>query len=150
MEHNSGLKKLYFQLQAKRMAEYEGEVCRAVRKVVAVSEGDAEAMRREYGVERVYAAPTGVDLDYFARPDGGEKLGRYGVSGVHGLDAEYRWRDVVCARSAAADPRQEAGVHVGDCGKAPGGGGVAPGGRRIAGSRLRARFPMCGRGSSGL
>ena len=31
-------------------------------------------MRREYGVERVYAAPTGVDLDYFARPDGGENL----------------------------------------------------------------------------
>ena len=69
-----GLKKLYFQLQAKRMLAYEGEVCRAVRKVVAVSEGDAEAMRQEYGVKRVYAAPTGVDLDYFARPDASEKL----------------------------------------------------------------------------
>lgn len=74
VEHNSGLKKRYFQLQARRMAEYEGQVCRAVRRVVAVSEADAELMRREYGVERVYAAPTGVDLDYFARPDGGENL----------------------------------------------------------------------------
>jgi polysaccharide biosynthesis protein PslH len=74
VEHNSGLKKRYFQLQARRMAEYEGEVCRAVRKVVAVSEADAEAMRREYGAQRVYAAPTGVDLAYFARPEGGENL----------------------------------------------------------------------------
>jgi polysaccharide biosynthesis protein PslH len=74
VEHNSGLKKRYFQLQARRMAAYEGRVCRAVRKVVAVSDADAEAMRRDYGVDRVYAAPTGVDLDYFARPDGGEKL----------------------------------------------------------------------------
>ncbi|MGA7234942.1 MAG: glycosyltransferase family 4 protein [Bryobacteraceae bacterium] len=74
VEHNSGLKKLYFQLQAKRMSRYEGKVCRSVRKVVAVSDGDAEAMRREYKVERVFAAPTGVDLDYFARPEGGKKL----------------------------------------------------------------------------
>jgi polysaccharide biosynthesis protein PslH len=74
VEHNAGLKRLYFQLQAKRMADYEGEVCRAVRKVVAVSEADAEAMRRDYGAQRVYAAPTGVDLDYFARPEGGKKL----------------------------------------------------------------------------
>ena len=74
VEHSSGLKRLYFQLQEKRMAEYEREVCRAVRKVVAVSEADAEAMRRDYGVKRVYAAPTGVDLDYFARPESGEQL----------------------------------------------------------------------------
>lgn len=74
VEHNSGLKKRYFQLQANRMLTYEGEVCRAVRKVIAVSEADAETMRRDYGAKRVYAAPTGVDLDYFARPAGAEKL----------------------------------------------------------------------------
>lgn len=68
VEHNTGAKKLYFRLQAARMLRYEGEVCRAARKVIAVSEGDAEIMRREYGVERVYAAPTGVDLEYFAPP----------------------------------------------------------------------------------
>jgi polysaccharide biosynthesis protein PslH len=71
--HNSGPKKFYFQLQAKRMQQYEREVCRAVRKVIAVSEADAEAMRRDYGAERVFAAPTGVDLDYFARPEHCEK-----------------------------------------------------------------------------
>lgn len=73
VEHNSGVKKLYFQLQAKRMAEYEGEVCRAVKKVIAVSEADSEAMRRDYAAKRVSAAPTGVDLDFFARPPAVEK-----------------------------------------------------------------------------
>lgn len=70
VEHNSGAKKLYFQLQAARMLRYEAEVCRAVRKVIAVSETDAATMRRDYGVERVSAMPTGVDLGYFARPSG--------------------------------------------------------------------------------
>lgn len=74
VENNSGLKKIYFQLQAKRMADYEGEVCRAVRKVIAVSEADAQAMRRDYGVQRVDAAPTGVNLDFFVRPETTEKL----------------------------------------------------------------------------
>jgi sugar transferase (PEP-CTERM/EpsH1 system associated) len=74
VEHNRGAKKLYFQLQAKRMLAYEGHVCRAVRKVVAVSEGDAEAMRRAYGAARVSAAPTGVDLEFFAPPAAAEKL----------------------------------------------------------------------------
>jgi glycosyltransferase involved in cell wall biosynthesis len=69
LEHAGGLKRLYFRLQADRMLAYEGEVCREVRKVIAVSEGDAETMRRIYGVKRAYPIPTGVDLDYFARPE---------------------------------------------------------------------------------
>jgi polysaccharide biosynthesis protein PslH len=59
------LRKLYFGLQARRMQAYEGQVCRAAAGVVAVSEADAEAMRRRFGVSRVTAVPTGVDLDYF-------------------------------------------------------------------------------------
>jgi glycosyltransferase involved in cell wall biosynthesis len=62
------LKKRYFQSQARRMFDYEREVCRSVDRVVAVSAGDAAAMRKEFGVERVEWAPTGVDVDYFARP----------------------------------------------------------------------------------
>ncbi len=72
--HARGAKRLYFQLQAKRMMAYEREACRAARKVVAVSDADAEAMRRDYGAERVFAAPTGVDLEYFARPASTETL----------------------------------------------------------------------------
>ncbi len=74
VEHATGLKRLYFKLQAKRMLEFEGEVCRSVRKIVAVSEADAEAMRRVYGVERVGAVPTGVDVDYFARAEASPKM----------------------------------------------------------------------------
>jgi glycosyltransferase involved in cell wall biosynthesis len=74
VDHASGAKKLYFALQAKRMLAYEGYVCRSARKVVAVSEADADTMRRIYGIERAYPTPTGVDLDFFARPEASEKL----------------------------------------------------------------------------
>jgi glycosyltransferase involved in cell wall biosynthesis len=74
VEHATGLKRLYFRMQAKRMLEYEGEVCRSVRKVIAVSDGDAETMRRIYRVSQALPVPTGVDLDYFVRPEAGSKL----------------------------------------------------------------------------
>jgi len=55
----------YFQMQARRMKAYEGEVCGAVKRVVAVSDVDACRMRKDYGPRRVDAIPTGVDLEYF-------------------------------------------------------------------------------------
>jgi polysaccharide biosynthesis protein PslH len=61
-------KRLYFELQASRMEAFEREVCRKSRRVIAVSEADAEMMRRDYGVADVTAVPTGVDLDFFAGP----------------------------------------------------------------------------------
>ena len=59
------LHRQYVKLQADRMLRYEGDVCRQVRKVIAVSEPDAALMREWYGVKRVEAVPTGVDADYF-------------------------------------------------------------------------------------
>ena len=67
------LRRWYLRRQAERMFRYEKEVCRAVRKVVAVSEADAETMRRLYGVERVCAVSTGVDVDYFTPAGSPEK-----------------------------------------------------------------------------
>ena len=61
------LRRWYFHNQAERLFRYEGEVCRGVRRVVAVSETDAETMRREFGVREVSVVPTGVNLEYFAR-----------------------------------------------------------------------------------
>ncbi len=55
----------YLKLQAERMFRYEGEVCRKVRKVIAVSETDAALMREWYGIKPTKAVPTGVDADYF-------------------------------------------------------------------------------------
>ena len=67
VEHASTpLRRYYFGRQARLMFDYEREVCRAVKSVIAVSEADAAKMRELYGVQRVSAAPTGVDVDFFA------------------------------------------------------------------------------------
>jgi len=68
-EHaRSLLLRMYFQGQYERMLRYEERVCQAVKRVVAVSDGDAQAMRSLYGVPGIAAVPTGVDTDYFAPP----------------------------------------------------------------------------------
>jgi polysaccharide biosynthesis protein PslH len=55
----------YLELQAERMFRYEGEVCRTVRKVIAVSETDSAIMQEWYRIKPAEAVPTGVDADYF-------------------------------------------------------------------------------------
>jgi glycosyltransferase involved in cell wall biosynthesis len=65
VEHATGLRRFYFERQARLMLEYEGKVCRSVKSIVAVSEADARTMRELYGVKRVSAAPTGVDIAFF-------------------------------------------------------------------------------------
>ena len=59
------LRRFYLNLQAQRMLRYEGEVCRQVQKVIAVSEEDAALMGDWYGVHGIPAVPTGVDAGYF-------------------------------------------------------------------------------------
>jgi glycosyltransferase involved in cell wall biosynthesis len=54
--------------QYQGMLRYEGEVCRAAKKVIAVSSADAREMKSLYGASRIAAVPTGVDLDYFTPP----------------------------------------------------------------------------------
>ncbi len=58
----------YFKLQAKRMFQWEQDVCRAVSQVVAVSQTDEQVMRSRFGIEQVSSVPTGVDVEYFERP----------------------------------------------------------------------------------
>jgi polysaccharide biosynthesis protein PslH len=60
--------KSYLALQARRMLAFEGDVSRRVRKVLAVSDADASLIREMYGVQNVFAVPTGVDLEYFTPP----------------------------------------------------------------------------------
>lgn len=61
----------YLALQARRMDAYESRICRESRGVIAVSEEDASIMRDRFGLppERVRAVPTGVNVDYFKRPE---------------------------------------------------------------------------------
>ena len=58
--------KWYFGLQAARMRDWEGRVCRQVRHIIAVSRQDAVRMTKMFGVTNVSDVPTGVDLEYFA------------------------------------------------------------------------------------
>jgi glycosyltransferase involved in cell wall biosynthesis len=57
------LRRWYYRLQADRMFRFEQESCRAAAHVVAVSEQDAAMLRQLFGVERVSAVPTGVDIE---------------------------------------------------------------------------------------
>jgi len=59
-------KKLFFRLQASKMEAYERKICQTAKHVIAVSEIDAERMKRMYGIETVTSVPTGVDVEYFA------------------------------------------------------------------------------------
>jgi glycosyltransferase involved in cell wall biosynthesis len=56
----------YLGLQARRMFEFERQVCRSVRHVIAVSPVDARNMEEMFGLGEVSAVATGVDIDYFA------------------------------------------------------------------------------------
>jgi len=59
----------YFRAQANRMFAYEQQACQRAGHIVAVSGQDAETMRRLYGVTRVSAIPTGVDIESLTPPD---------------------------------------------------------------------------------
>lgn len=59
-------KKVFFQMQSRKMEAYEGEICRTAKHVIAVSQIDASRMRSMFGIESVSSVPTGVDVEYFA------------------------------------------------------------------------------------
>ena len=61
--------RLYFGLQARRMFEWERSVSRAAGHVVAVSKIDEEIMHERFGIHHTSSIPTGVDLEYFEKPD---------------------------------------------------------------------------------
>ena len=65
----SSLRRRFFAMQAGKMEAYEREVSRRSKYVIAVSALDAERMRSMFAIDRVKAVSTGVDLDYFRRPD---------------------------------------------------------------------------------
>ncbi|MCX6628480.1 MAG: glycosyltransferase [Candidatus Solibacter sp.] len=62
------LRRAYFKLQADRMYRYERRVSQASGHIVAVSQTDADEMRRLFGVTRVTEIPTGVNIEYFLPP----------------------------------------------------------------------------------
>jgi polysaccharide biosynthesis protein PslH len=70
VEHaSSPLRRWYFELQARRMFEFERHVSREAGHIVAVSAADASQMHKLFGVTHVSEIPTGVNLEYFQPPD---------------------------------------------------------------------------------
>ena len=63
------LRRAYFQHQAGKMFAFERDACRQAAHVVACSEIDAKLMRDSFGISNVSDVPTGVNIEYFARPD---------------------------------------------------------------------------------
>ena len=57
--------KLFWWLQWRRMERYEKEACGKFTGTVTVSETDKKCLT-DFGVENVFAIPTGVDTNYFA------------------------------------------------------------------------------------
>jgi glycosyltransferase involved in cell wall biosynthesis len=62
------LRKTVLKYEAARMLAYERSICRAAGHVIAVSEEDADRMRARFGISRISAVPTGVDIDFFTPP----------------------------------------------------------------------------------
>jgi glycosyltransferase involved in cell wall biosynthesis len=54
--------------QYHRMLRYEGAVCRAAKRIIAVSGADAREMQSLYGASRIASVPTGVNIEYFTPP----------------------------------------------------------------------------------
>ncbi len=109
-----GAMRLVWQNEARKMRRFEGGVLRRFHTAIAVSERDAVALHRDYGVSRVEAVETGVDTDYYAfhsRPkqagrDGGTVVftgsmdSRSNIDGI-GFLLQDVWPHVLAARPKA-------------------------------------------------
>jgi sugar transferase (PEP-CTERM/EpsH1 system associated) len=71
-EHERGtLQRRYAKLQAERLARFEARTCSRFGINIAVSDADAETLRRACPAARTVVVPNGVDTDYFTpRSDG--------------------------------------------------------------------------------
>jgi len=63
------LRRAYFRLQAERMFRLEKKSYLEAAHVIAVSDADALTMRDMFGPREIRSVPTGVDIDYFRRPE---------------------------------------------------------------------------------
>ncbi|NWG92407.1 MAG: glycosyltransferase, partial [Parvularculaceae bacterium] len=70
----TGVMKRVWSREAKKMRRFEAAACERTDAVIAVSERDADAFRRDFGAANAFTIPTGVDPEFFSyappRPDG--------------------------------------------------------------------------------
>ncbi len=109
----SGPWRLIWGDQSRKMTRFEGDTLRRFDTVIAVSQRDADALSKRYGLAHVEAIDTGVDLDFFTAappgeaadpgPDGGTLVFTAtmnwpaNVEGIHFLLDEV-WPTLVAAR----------------------------------------------------
>lgn len=79
------VKRAYFKSQYRRMVRFEREQCNRFDHVIAVSDQDAELMRKDYGTTRVTPMPTGVDIDFFT-PQPDEKRAQHDLVFLGSMD----------------------------------------------------------------
>ncbi len=60
-----GLWRLIWADQSRKMTRFEGDTLRRFDTVIAVSKRDADVLSKRYGLARVEAIDTGVDLEFF-------------------------------------------------------------------------------------
>ena len=110
---SNGLWRLIWANQSRKMNHFEGSTLRRFDTVIAVSTRDADVLSKLYGLSRVEAIDTGVDLEFFAAappevatdpgPDGGTLVftatmsWQANVEGIHFLLDEV-WPTLVAAR----------------------------------------------------
>jgi glycosyltransferase involved in cell wall biosynthesis len=68
----NGLGRLIWADQSRKMTRFEGDTLRRFDTVIAVSQRDAGVLSKRYGLARIEAIDTGVDLDFFAAAAPGE------------------------------------------------------------------------------
>ena len=69
-----GLWRLIWANQSRKMTRFEGDTLRRFDTVIAVSQRDADVLSRRYGLARVAAIDTGVDLEFFVGCRTGRRL----------------------------------------------------------------------------
>lgn len=67
-EARAWVRAAYSLVQWRRLARYERRVCRAADRVVAVSEADAQALRRLIPGFDPIVVPNGVDMEFYGEP----------------------------------------------------------------------------------
>lgn len=65
-QQSVGWRRWMWASQRRKMARFEGAALRGFPGVIAVSERDARAFGKDYGVAHAEAIPTGVDLEFFS------------------------------------------------------------------------------------
>ena len=115
--HAKGVWQPVWRDQARKMRRFERDALRRFTRVIAVSARDATALREQFGLARVDAIDTGVDLDFLAytpppaAPEGGGLVAFTGtMSARANMDGVQFLLDEIWPRILRARPKAEAAI----------------------------------------